>query len=432
MSTAPLESLEDAHARDASDPLHRLRDRFVLPGGTTDGDRPVAYLCGHSLGLAPRAARESVLAELERWENRGVQGHHEGPRPWIDYVEPLRAPLARLLGTEPRNVVAANSLTANLQLLLASFYRPTSTRRRILIEAGAFSSDRHAVESQLRLHGFDPARDLIEVGSEPDQHHLEPEAIERAIQTAGESLALVLWPGVQYRTGQVFDVARIVRAAHAGGALIGLDQAHAIGNVEVELSQVGADFAVWCSYKYLNGGPGAIGGLYVHPRHEARPRVAGWWGHERTTRFEMRAGFRAEAGAAGWVVSNPPILSSAALFASLAIFDEVTLPVLRRRSTALTRTLETSLLARLGERIEILTPAPAAQRGCQLSIRLRPGRTSRSVDARRVCDELARRDVIVDFRAPDVLRVAPVPLYNGCEDLWRFLVALDDSLGGLA
>ncbi|HEY5019382.1 MAG TPA: kynureninase, partial [Steroidobacteraceae bacterium] len=300
---ALTDSIEWARAQDEADSLGALRRRFALPRGS-DG-QPLLYLCGHSLGLAPIGARAMVDAEIEDWERLAVLAHAQARHPWIGYAEQLQPALAQLSGALALEVVAMNSLSVNLHLLLASFYRPSRERSAIVIEAGAFSSDRHVVAAQIAWHGLDPARELIELAPRPGEQLLRSEDIEQCIAANGPKLALVLWPGVQYSTGQYFDLPRIIRAAHAAGACAGLDLAHAIGNVPLTLHDDGADFAAWCSYKYLNGGPGAIGGAFIHERHLRRtdlPRLAGWWGHEAATRFEMRPEFHAAAGAAGWAV----------------------------------------------------------------------------------------------------------------------------------
>jgi kynureninase len=427
--------LAHARARDREDPLHSLRARFALPRGA-DG-RPLTYLCGHSLGLAPLAARELVDAELDDWARLAVQGHEHARRPWIPYHENLSAGLAELTGAEPGEVIAMNSLTVNLHLMLASFYRPQGERTRILIEAGAFSSDRHAVTSQIAWRGLDPARTLIELAPAPGAETLSEEAIEACLAAHGAQIALVLWPGVQFRSGQCFDLSRIARAAHAHGCVVGFDLAHSIGNVPLALHASAADFAVWCSYKYLNAGPGAIGGCFVHRRHsDAQPRtrhdgalpgvrLAGWWSHEPTTRFEMGPAFHASAGAAGWQISNPPILSAAPLIASLELFGTAGMARLRAKSVALTDFLA-SLLETLAPHVQLITPRDSSQRGCQLSLRITgsPGR------GRRVFDELNLRGAICDWRSPDIIRAAPVPLYNRFEDAWQFAHTLEQVLRG--
>jgi len=413
-------SLEHARARDAADELGGFRARFALP-------RNDVYLCGHSLGLAPMTARERVLEEITDWEQLGVRGHHVAGRPWIDYHSAVTAGLATLAGARPLEVVAMNSLTVNLHLMMASFYRPDGVRQRVLIEAGAFSSDRHAVASQIAWHGIDPSEALIEIGPRAGEDTLREEDVETAIREAGNSLALVLWPGVQFRTGQAFDLAAIATAAHRVGALVGFDLAHAIGNLPLELHASEADFAVWCSYKFLNSGPGAIGGAFVHERHALDskcPRLAGWWGHAANSRFEMRAGFVPEPGAPGWALSNPPIFSTAPLIASLELFGEAGMSRLRRKSLQLTGWLEFLLAELLPDEAQLLTPCEPERRGCQLSIRVRGG----SARGRGVFEALGRAGVVVDFREPDVIRLAPVPLYNRFEDCWQAVTALAAAL----
>lgn len=423
--------LEWASAQDAADPLGELRTRFALPRAA-DGT-PLVYLCGHSLGLAPLAARARVEAEITDWERLGVLGHEQARTAWLNYAEGLRAPLATLAGALEGEVVVMSSLTVNLHLLLASFYRPQAQRRAVLIEAGAFSSDRHAVASQIAWHGHAPAAELIELAPRAGEAQLRIEDIEAAIDRDGARLALVLWPAVQYLSGQRFDVARIARAAHAAGALAGFDLAHAIGNVPLALHEDAADFAVWCSYKYLNGGPGAIGGAFVHERHwqgGARPQLAGWWGHEPTSRFQLRPEFSPAGGAAAYALSNPPILSAAPLQAALPLFAAAGLPALRRKSLALTAYLESLLRPLTGTALDQLTPRDPQQRGCMLALRVRAGAAA----ARAVSQRLAARGVVCDLRAPDVLRLAPVPLYNRYEDVlrgaWELLVALRDLGAG--
>ena len=413
-----------ARAQDQTDPLSSLRSRFALPRGA-DG-QPLLYLCGHSLGLAPIGARAMIDAEIEDWERLAVLGHEQARSPWVDYAEQLQPELARLSGALPLEVVAMNSLSVNLHLLLASFYRPNRQRSAILIEAGAFSSDHHVVAAQIAWHGLDPARELIELAPRPGEELLRSEDIEQRIAASGSGLALVLWPGVQYRTGQYFDLPRIIRAAHAAGAAVGLDLAHAIGNVPLALHDDGADFAAWCSYKYLNGGPGAIGGAFVHERHLQRtdlPRLTGWWGHEPATRFQMRAEFTAAAGAAGWAVSNPPIFSAAPLRASLPLFAEAGMQALRHKSLALTGYLESLVLQLSGAELAVVTPAEPAQRGSQLSLRVRAG----AQRGRRVFQSLGRRGLVCDWREPDIIRLAPVPFYNGFEDMLRAAWQLSES-----
>jgi kynureninase len=415
---APLPSgrLGWARSQDAADALAPLRQRFAMPRGA-DG-APLLYFCGHSLGLAPLGARAVLEAELADWERLGVLGHEHARTPWTGYAERLQQPLAQLAGARAHEVVAMNSLSVNLHLLLASFYRPRAPRTAILIEAGAFSSDRYALASQIAWHGFDPARELIELAPRPGEDLIRIEDIEACIAAEGARLALVLWPGVQYRTGQLFDLGRITRAAHAAGCIAGFDLAHAIGNVPLSLHADEADFAVWCSYKYLNAGPGALGGAFVHERHvrdAARLRLTGWWGHDPGTRFEMPPGFLAAPGAAGWALSNPPIFSAAPLRASLPLFDEAGMSALRRKSLALTAYLASLLTERAGGQLTIVTPSDPAQRASQLSLRVCAG-PARAVE---LIGALAARGVVCDARQPDILRIAPVPLYNSFEDVLR-------------
>jgi len=424
-------ALARARARDAADPLRGYRARFALPLDAHGA--PLVYLCGHSLGLLPLAARELLSTELDEWAQLAVLGHEQARRPWVPYHENLSAGLAALAGAEVDEVVAMNSLTVNLHLMLASFYRPRGRRTRILIEAGAFSSDRHALASQIAWHGLDPAHALIELAPRGAADCLEEEAVEACLAAHADEIALLLWPGVQFRTGQAFDLARLARAAHAHGCIAGFDLAHSIGNTELALHAAQADFAVWCSYKYLNGGPGAIGGCFVHQRYSAAAahtgaalpgtRLEGWWGHEERTRFLMEPQFRAAGGAAAWQVSNPPILAAAPLIASLAIFAEAGMSALRAKSVALTDFLD-ALLRPLEPAVHILTPHDSARRGCQLSIRIAGG----AQRGQRVFAALGARGVVCDWRAPDIIRVAPVPLYNRFEDAWRFADVLGAAL----
>ncbi len=406
-------SLEYSRKLDAADPLRAFRERFALP--RNERGEPLVYLGGHSLGLMPLAARDRVAEELDDWAQLAVQGHEDSLRPWIPYHENLAAGLAYLTGARVSEVVAMNSLTINLHLMMATFYRPVGRRTKILIEAGAFSSDRHAVVSQLAWHGI-AADALVELAPHPSQDLITEEAIEACLAQLGNEIALVLWPGVQFRTGQAFDLARIARAAHKAGCVVGLDLAHSIGNLPLSLHDDGIDFAVWCGYKYLNGGPGAIGGCFVHERHHGETRrLRGWWGHEVATRFRMEEDFRPECGAAGWAVSNPPILSAAPLLASLSIFTAAGLGPLREKSVRLTAFLE-ALLTRLGPGVRVITPHDPASRGCQLSIRV----TGSPERGRRVFDLLSARGVVCDWREPSVIRAAPVPLYNSFEDVFVF------------
>jgi kynureninase len=402
-----------ARALDAADRLGRFRDAFFIPPAK-DGS-PCVYLAGNSLGLQPRKARGYVVEALEAWEKLGVEAHLQGAAPWLPYHELLTASTARLVGAEPEEVVVMNTLTVNLHLLMVSFYRPTAKRFRVLMEEGAFPSDRYAVASQARFHGFAPEAAMVEMLPRPGEDTLRPEDVLTAIEREGPRLALVLLGNVNYRTGQAFDVAAVTRAAQAAGARVGFDLAHGAGNLRLHLHDDGPDFAVWCSYKYLNGGPGALGGVFVHSRHRighALPRFEGWWGHDKTSRFEMPEKFESLTGAEGWQLSNPPILQLAALRASMELFDDAGMGPLEEK-----RELLTGYLAfLLGGAARLVTPSDAKQRGAQLSLRLK--------DARGVVRRLGQSGMVVDFRAPDILRAAPVPLYNSFQDVWRFARAL--------
>ena len=404
-----------AQARDAADPLRGFRDEFFIP--QHDG-KPQAYFVGNSLGLQPKGARAHVEEVLDKWATEAVEGHFTGSAQWMPYHELVRDPLARVVGAQPSEVVAMNSLTANLHLMLVSFYQPTIERTAILVEAGSFPSDRYAVESQLKYRGLPPQHTLIEV--EPDQPDgtFSMQAIERAINENGKRLALVLWPGVQYRTGQAFDLKEIARLGHAAGAIVGFDLAHAVGNLPLQLHDSGADFAVWCHYKYMNSGPGAVAGCFVHERHARtqRPRFAGWWGNNKGERFKMEPVFDPTPGADGWQLSNPPILGLAPLRASLDQYERATMPALRAKSESLTGYLERLIDADLRDVLQVVTPRDPAQRGCQLSIRVIGGRER----GRDLFDFLATRGVLGDWREPDVIRISPVPLYNTHTDVLRF------------
>ena len=417
--TASLLSEDHARALDAADPLPTLRGEFRVPKHGADEQ---AYFVGNSLGLQPRKARAYVEEVLDKWALEGVEGHFRGHAQWVSYHALVREALARTVGAQPEEVVAMNSLTANLHLMMVSFYRPTAERPAILIEAGAFPSDRYAVESQIRFHGFDPARDLIEVEADEPNGTISMAALERAIAEHGPRLALVLWPGVQYRTGQAFDLAQIARLAHAQGALCGFDLAHAVGNLDLALHDSGADFAVWCHYKYMNAGPGAVAGCFVHARHAHtdRPRFAGWWGHDPQTRFRMGPQFVPTPGADGWQLSNPPILAIAPLRASLELFDRAGMAALRAKSLRLTGFLETVIRAHLADTLEIVTPAEPERRGAQLSIRVIGGRER----GRALFEYLGTHGVLGDWREPDVIRISPAPLYNTHLDIVRFARAV--------
>lgn len=401
---------------DAADPLGRFRAEFCMP---QHEGRDIAYFCGNSLGLQPRATRKAVTDELDYWAELAVEGHFRGRLPWMDYHEFVRDDLAAIVGARPIEVVAMNSLSVNLHLLMVSFYRPGAGRAAILIEKSAFPSDRYAVEAQLRFHGQDPGESLIELAPDEADGTLSEAAILAAIEKHGSRIALVLLPGVQYLTGQALDLATITKAAHAQGCVVGFDLAHAVGNIDLHLHDSGCDFAVWCSYKYLNSGPGAVAGAFVHERHArtTRPRFAGWWGHEKTTRFEMGPEFRPTPGADGWQLSNPPILALAPLRISLEVFRRAGFDALREKSRALTGYLEWLIRERVADVLDIVTPTEPARRGCQLSLRVKGPRES----GRELFEHLQRDGIVVDWREPDIIRAAPTPLYNRHVDCRRLI-----------
>jgi kynureninase len=421
---AALDGLGELEARalqlDAHDPLAAYRSEFLIPRND-DGSEQV-YLCGNSLGLQPRATRDALLSELDDWQQLAVEAHFRGRHPWMPYHEFVRDDLAALVGALPHEVVAMNSLTVNLHLMMVSFYRPTPSRNAILIERNAFPSDHHAVESQIRFHGFDPADALIEVDPDLADGTLSQDAILRAIEQHGARIALVMLPGLQYLSGQAFDLAAITRAAHAQGCMVGFDLAHAAGNLHLQLHDCGCDFAVWCSYKYLNSGPGAVAGCFVHERHARAdlPRFAGWWGHDQATRFRMGPEFVATPGADGWQLSNPPILALAPVRVSLSIFRRAGMPALRTKSEQLTGYFDALIREHVDDLLAIATPRDPAQRGCQLSLRVKGPREA----GRSLFEHLHARGIIVDWREPDVIRAAPTPLYNRRIDCLQFVLAV--------
>ncbi|MGD0567388.1 MAG: kynureninase [Candidatus Sulfotelmatobacter sp.] len=400
---------------DARDLLAHFRARFHIP--KTGSGEECVYLCGHSLGLQPKTARSYLDQELEDWARLGVEGHFHARNPWMPYHRLLTEQTAELVGAEPGEVVVMNSLTVNLHLMMVSFYRPTTQRHKILIERGAFPSDQYAVKSQIRFHGFDPASALIELTPRADEICIREEDIEELIEREGSSIALILLGGVNYATGQAFDMERITKAGQHKGCTVAFDLAHAAGNLPLHLHDWGPDFAVWCSYKYLNGGPGCVAGCFVHERHAragGEPRFAGWWGHDERTRFEMGPQFLPMAGAEGWQLSNPPILALAALRASMEIFSEAGMERLRAKSVALTGYMEFLLRQSASPNFSISTPTHEGCRGAQLSIRL-------AKHGRGLCDSLAADGVIGDWRETDTFRVAAVPLYNSYQDVYHFV-----------
>ncbi len=407
-------SVKFARQLDEQDPLKNFRNKFYIP--KAPNGKEAIYFCGNSLGLQPKTVRDYIEQELKDWAELGVEGHFKARTPWMPYHEYLTEQMAEVVGAIPLEVVVMNSLTVNLHLLMVSFYRPTSKRYKIVIEKGAFPSDQYAVKSQIKFHGLNVADALIELSPREGEFCLRTEDIEKTLLENAESVALILLGGVNYYTGQAFNLREITKIGHEIGAVVAFDLAHAAGNLELKLHEWGVDFAVWCCYKYLNAGPGAVGAAFVHERHAREfelPRFAGWWGHNKATRFLMPPEFEPIAGAEGWQLSNPPIFQMAALRASLEIFHQASMKALRQKSIMLTGYLEFLLNQLIGERLEIITPSNPDERGCQLSLRV-------SSKNRRILEDLITNGVTVDWREPDVIRVAPVPLYNTFSEVLEF------------
>ena len=405
---------EFARAMDAQDPLAHFRERFHIPK-TKSGDEAI-YLCGHSLGLQPKTVRSYLDQELRDWAELGVEGHFHAANPWMPYHRLLTEQTAALVGALPLEVIVMNSLTVNLHLMMRSFYRPTATRHKIVIERGAFPSDQYAVKSQIICNGLDPASSLIELTPRDGEFCMRDEDVESLIEREGDSIALILLGGVNYGTGQVFDMPGITRVGHRKGCVVAFDLAHAAGNIPLHLHDWGPDFAAWCSYKYMNGGPGCVAGCFVHERHARAwtlPRFAGWWGHDEKARFQMGPDFRPMPGADGWQLSNPPIMALAPLRASMEIFSEAGMECLRAKSVLLTGYMEFLLRKLDSSKFSITTPMEESRRGAQLSIR-------QTKHGRHLCDKLAVEGVIGDWREPDIFRVAAVPLYNSFQDVYHF------------
>jgi kynureninase len=418
---APTE--EAALAADRDDPLSAMRERFHIPRAA-DGNEAV-YLAGHSLGVQPRRTRDAVLAQLDAWATLGVEGHFRGAT-WIEADGRMREQTARIVGARPIEVVTMNTLTVDLHLLLASFYRPAGRRSLVIMEAPSFPSDRYAIESHIRHHGLDPTEHLRIVGPRSGEGLLRESDLEGAIHEAGDRLALTLFSGVNYATGQLLDIPGLTAAVHAAGAIAGWDLAHAAGNVPLALHDAGVDFAAWCTYKYLDGGPGSIAQAFIHERHAldpTTPRLSGWWGTDPGTRFRMMDTFAPATGADGWRISNPPIMSLAPVGVALALFDEVGMPALRERSERLTGYFA-DCLATLAPSATLITPADPAHRGAMLSVRL--------PDAPRVLTKLESHGVMADFREPDIIRMAPVPMTNSFHDAWRAASVLDEALAAVS
>lgn len=409
-------TLEFALQMDEQDTLKDFRSKFLIP---QHNGRDVIYLCGNSLGLQPKAASKYLHHQLEAWQKHGVEGWFEGDDPWLSYHNKLTGTLSGIVGAKKEEVTVMNSLTVNLHLLMVSFYKPTANKYKIIMEAGAFPSDQYAVESQVKFHGYDPKNAVIEISPRDGEHTLRTEDIIKTIENNADELALVLFSGINYYTGQFFDMQAITQAAHKAGAIAGFDLAHAAGNVELELHNWNVDFACWCSYKYMNSGPGGISGIFVHERHfddTSLNRFAGWWGYRQDKRFLMAPGFDAALGAEGWQVSTAPIMLMALHKASLDIFDEVGgVNILRCKGGDLTAYLE-FLLNKINDELgyilfEIITPAGVNQRGSQLSVIC-------SKRAKDIFNYLTRNGVIGDWREPNVIRVSPVPLYNSFKDVF--------------
>lgn len=410
--------LEYAQKQDENDPLATFRDRFHIPKDKDGKD--LIYMTGNSLGLQPKSTKEYIQQELEDWANLGVEGHTDAKKPWLHYHELLTKSMSNIVGAKPIEVIVMNTLTVNLHLMMVSFYKPTKKRFKILIEADAFPSDKYAVESQLRHHGFDEKEGVILWKARNGEELANYEDLETILEAQGDAIALVMIGGVNYYTGQFFDLKRITQLGHQHGCVVGFDCAHGAGNVALNLHDSGADFAVWCTYKYLNSGPGSLGGCFIHERHAHNKnlnRFTGWWSHNKETRFKMRDEFDQLAGAEGWQLSNPPILSMAAIRASLDMFAEVDMAKLTKKSEHLTGYFEFLINEMNNANIKIITPSNPEERGCQLSIQVK------NAD-KKLHHQLTDAGVISDWREPDVIRCAPVPLYNSFQDVYYLVEKL--------
>ena len=418
-------TLSYAQELDNQDSLHNFREQFHIP---KVNKKPAVYLCGNSLGLQPKNVESSIKQELKDWQELGVEGHFHGKNPWLYYHKFLINPLTKIVGAKPSEVVVMNNLTANLHLMMVSFYRPTKKRYKIIMEGGAFPSDQYAMESQTKFHGFQPDDAIIELLPREGEQTLRTADIVATIKANADELALVMLGGVNYYTGQAYDMKTITAAAHEVGANAGFDLAHAAGNIKLELHNWNVDFAVWCSYKYMNSGPGGTSGVFVHEIHGSNsdlPRFAGWWGHDEENRFLMKKGFIPMEGAAGWQLSNAQIFPMAIYKASLEIFEAAGMENLIAKSEKLTAYLEFLLLEINKELnatfIKIITPQKPKDRGCQLSLVIAKG-------GKRIFEEITKQGVIADWRAPDVIRIAPVPLYNTFEDVFQFASILKKAI----
>ncbi|AXT20684.1 kynureninase [Flavobacteriaceae bacterium AU392] len=414
--------LDYAKQQDQLDKLSKYKDAFHIPKDK-DGNNLI-YFCGNSLGLQPKSTKTYIDQELKDWANLGVDGHIEAKNPWLPYHEFLTESTAKLVGAKPIEVITMNTLTTNLHLMMVSFYKPTKKRYKILIESDAFPSDKYAVESQLRHHGYDDKESLIFWKSRKNEELLHYEDLENILNKHGDEIALIMIGGINYYTGQFFDLKRITQLGHKYNCMVGFDCAHGAGNVNLDLHNSGADFAIWCTYKYLNSGPGSLSGCFVHERHafnKTLNRFTGWWSHNKETRFNMRHEFDVLPGAEGWQLSNPPILSMAAIKASLDIFNEIGIEALVEKSKKLTGYFE-FLLKQLGEEaVRIITPENPNERGCQLSIQVKQADKS-------LYNKLTKLGVVADWREPDVIRCAPVPLYNSFQDVYDMINRLKSVL----
>jgi kynureninase len=417
-------SLEFAKRSDREDPMASFREKFHIPVDNQGNE--LIYFCGNSLGLQPKSTAGYIQQELDDWAKMGVVGHVKAAHPWMPYHEYLNAKMARIVGAKPSEVVIMNTLTTNLHLMMVSFYRPTNQRYKIIIESDAFPSDKYAVQSQLDFHGIDPEKGLVLWSPRPGEELCRVEDLEQLLDEQGEEVALLLIGSTNYYSGQSFPLKQITQLGHRHGCMVGFDLAHGAGNIQPALHDSDADFAVWCTYKYLNSGPGSLAGCFVHERHghnKKLKRFAGWWGHNKQTRFNMRKEFDALPGAEGWQLSNPPILSMAAIRASLDVFDEAGFENLRVKAVRLTGFLEYLIDAIEDDRIGIITPRNPEERGCQLSIQVRNADKS-------LHSALMEQGVVSDWREPDVIRVAPTPLYNTFEDVYHFTERLKSILNG--
>ncbi|CAL2093617.1 Kynureninase [Tenacibaculum sp. 190524A05c] len=415
-------SLDYAKQLDKEDSLAYLRDEFHIPKDNNGNDW--LYFTGNSLGLQPKQTQKYIQQELDDWAKYGVEGHFEAKNPWMPYHEFLTDKMAKIVGAKPLEVVVMNTLTTNLHLLMVSFYQPTQKKYKIVIESDAFPSDRYAVQSQLKFHGIDPNEGLIEWKPREGEELLNIKDLEQIVEENGDEIALLLIGGVNYYTGQYLDLKHIAEIGHAKDCVVGIDLAHGAGNINPDLHASGVDFAAWCTYKYLNSGPGSLSGLFVHEKHAHNkdlPRFAGWWNHNKDTRFNMRQPFDVMPGAEGWQLSNPPILSMAAIRSSLDLFDKVGMEALRNKSERLTGYFEYLINEIDTDRIKIITPSNPKERGCQLSIQVKNADKS-------LHKKLTENNIITDWREPDVIRCAPVPMYNSFEDVFRMVSILKTLL----